>query len=294
MFTVIKPQLLSVFAALSLGASVFYTQATELSIDVYNPGASSMFPVSSSIIEGDKEVLLVDAQFQRNDAQQLVKKLKATGKELKTIYISHGDPDFYFGLDIIKAAFPQANIIATPNTVAKIEKSMQGKKDYWGPILKDNAPQKLVLPNVFTGNTLTLEGETIEIKNLEHNPERTYLWIPSIKTVTGGIVVFDQMHVWVADTKSQADRDKWSATLAEMQKLAPEKVIPGHFLTGSQLDQSSIQFTQTYLKKFNYAAANVSTSEQLIEKVMKDYPQLGAKSILDLGAKVVTGEMSWH
>ena len=103
-------------AALGLASPLF--AADKLNIDVYNPGAAGVFAVSSEIISGPSEVALIDAQFQRNDAQELVKRIKATGKKLTTVYISHSDPDYYFGLDTIKAAFPQAKILATPQTIA--------------------------------------------------------------------------------------------------------------------------------------------------------------------------------
>jgi glyoxylase-like metal-dependent hydrolase (beta-lactamase superfamily II) len=113
---------------------------------VYNPGAKSMFPVSSEIVTGQTDAVLIDAQFQRNDAEALVQKIKATGKKLTTVYISHSDPDYYFGLDVIQAAFPDAKIVATPQTVAAIQASKDGKLAHWGPILKDNAPKALVVP----------------------------------------------------------------------------------------------------------------------------------------------------
>lgn len=101
----------------------------------------SIFPVSSEIISGKTEVALIDAQFQRNDAEALVKKIKQSGKKLTTIYISQADPDFYFGLDVITKAFPQAKVLATPQTIEEIEATKDGKMAYWGPILKENAWQ---------------------------------------------------------------------------------------------------------------------------------------------------------
>lgn len=88
-----------VFSAL-MGAS-FVTAAAPLSLEVYNP-AKKYLPVSSEIISGKNEVVLIDAQFQKDDAQVLADKIRATGKTLTTIYISHSDPDFYFGLDELK------------------------------------------------------------------------------------------------------------------------------------------------------------------------------------------------
>lgn len=171
----------------SAGLAAHAVPPAPLHLEVYNPGAKGIFPVSSEIISGAHEAILIDAQFQRIDAEALVQKLKASGKTLTTVYISQSDPDYYFGLDVIRAAFPNAKIVATPQTVAAIKASMNGKLAYWGPILKDNAPKTLVLPDVLNADHLTLEGRTIEIKGL-NGPDaaRTYLWIPSIKTVAAG------------------------------------------------------------------------------------------------------------
>src|SRR5688572_17413931 len=121
-------------ATLSL-ASLAAHAAEPLKLDVYNPGAKSMFPVSSELVTGQADAVLIDAQFQRNDAEALVQKIKASGKKLTTVYISHSDPDYYFGLDVIQAAFPDAKIVATPQTVAAIQASKDGKLAHWGPIL---------------------------------------------------------------------------------------------------------------------------------------------------------------
>ncbi|BBN56948.1 hypothetical protein TRE132_50730 [Pseudomonas chlororaphis subsp. aurantiaca] len=78
-----------------------------LKLDVYNPGTAAIFPVTSVLVSGKKEAILVDAQFGKSQAEQLVEKIRASGKQLTTIYISHGDPDYYFGLDTITQAFPR-------------------------------------------------------------------------------------------------------------------------------------------------------------------------------------------
>ncbi|WP_420588345.1 hypothetical protein [Bacterioplanoides sp.] len=154
----------------------------DLDFQIYNPQAQSVFPVTSTLITGSNEAILFDAQFQKNDAQQLVNMVLASGKQLTTIYISQADPDYYFGLDVLTAAFPDARVVATAATVDKIKKSMKGKKAYWGPILKDNAPQKLVLPEVLEGDSLMLDGERIDIVGISgHDPLHTFAWVPSEK-----------------------------------------------------------------------------------------------------------------
>jgi glyoxylase-like metal-dependent hydrolase (beta-lactamase superfamily II) len=266
--------------------------ASPLTMEVYNPGEKSVFPVSSEIVSGEKEVVLIDAQFQGNDADQLIKKIKATGKTLTTVYISHSDPDFYFGLDKIKAAFPQAKIVATAETIAAIEASKEGKLAYWGPILKENAPHSLVVPQPLQGNSFMVDGQKIEVKG--PTTGRTYVWIPALKAVVGGVpVAGNNIHLWVADTQTAQSRADWQQTLESIKALKPEVVVPGHFLPGAPQTLESVTFTQNYLMTLEKALPKAKDSAQLIAAMKKQYPGLKDESSLELSAKVLKGEMNW-
>lgn len=281
-------------ALVSVGVVSHAAAPAPLHLEVYNPGDKGVFPVSSEIITGAHEAVLIDAQFQRSDAQALVRKLKASGKTLTTVYISQSDPDYYFGLDVIRAAFPQAKIVATPQTVAAIKASMNGKLAYWGPILQDNAPKTLVLPDVLHADHLTLEGRTIEIKGLNGpDPARTYLWIPSIKTVAGGVVVNSGDHVWVADTQTRESRLGWLQTLDNITALKPTTVVPGHFTGAMPKGLEAVRFTADYLKTFEVQAAKANNSAELIKAMKAAYPTLAGDASLELSAKVIKGEMQW-
>ncbi|SUW64940.1 Arsenate reductase and related proteins, glutaredoxin family [Buttiauxella agrestis] len=266
--------------------------ASPLTMEVYNPGEKSVFPVSSEIVSGEKEVVLIDAQFQGNDAEQLIQKIKATGKTLTTVYISHSDPDFYFGLDKIKAAFPQAKIVATPETIAAINASKDGKLAYWGPILKENAPHSVVVPQPLQGNSFMVDGQKIEVKG--PTPDSTYVWIPALKAVVGGVpVAGNNIHLWVADTQTPQSRADWLQTLESIKALKPEVVVPGHFLPGAPQTLESVSFTQNYLTTLENALPKAKDSAQLIAAMKKQYPGLKDESSLDLSAKVLKGEMNW-
>ncbi|BCL74411.1 MBL fold metallo-hydrolase [Jeongeupia sp. HS-3] len=286
----------TVFAALATAGLMSGALAATpaLQLDVYNPGSKSIFPVSSELVSGKKDAVLIDAQFQRNDAEALVQKIRASGKKLTTVYISHSDPDFYFGLDVIKAAFPDAKIVATPQTVAKIKASMDGKLAYWSPILKDNAPKSLVLPEPLKGNTITLEGKQIKVVGLDGaSPDHTFVWIPAIKTVAGGVVVFGNMNVWVADTQTPASRQNWYQTLSRIEALKPKTVVPGHFAADAPHTVASVKFTRDYLKAFELEAAKAKDANALIAAMVQRYPQLGRDATLEMSAKVIKGEMKW-
>ncbi|MFB2733780.1 MBL fold metallo-hydrolase [Shewanella mangrovisoli] len=285
-----KPQ----FAAAMLVTGMATAQAAPLQVSHFNPGENSIFAVSSSFISGEHEMMLVDAQFQKNDAQTLVDTIKASGKKLTLVYISHSDPDFYFGLDVIKQNFPQVEIVATQTTVDDIKASMEGKLAYWGPILKDNAPSLLVLPKVVTTNSFSIDGEQVLIEGLEDtHPKHTFLWVPSAKTITGGVEVFDNTHVWIADTQSIESRQAWLAHLDKMSALSPKTVIPGHYLGKARFDQRAISFTRDYIHAFENAAKTAKNSADLIAKMLALYPQIPSDVGLEISAKVMMGEMRW-
>nr|WP_077927619.1 MBL fold metallo-hydrolase [Wohlfahrtiimonas populi] len=273
---------------------VFSAQANTLNIETYNPKTTSIFPVTSSLITGENEAILVDAQFHKKDAEKLVQLIQDSHKKLTTIYISHSDPDYYFGLETIAKAFPEAKIVATQATLNAIESTKDGKLAYWGPILKEGAPQTVILPNALAEDSLTLEGEIIQIKGLDGKaPERSFLWIPSIKTVMGGVVVSDNIHVWIADTQTTESQDAWLETLDLIQSLQPETVIPGHFVGDSALNLDSVRFTEQYLTDFRAASDTTKNSQELIAKMKTLYPNLAEESSLEMSAQVIKGEMAW-
>ncbi|CNL00382.1 MBL fold metallo-hydrolase [Yersinia aldovae] len=290
-----KTLLQMTFAGLATFAAVSTASAAEpLKMEVYNPGEKSIFPVSSEIISGKTEVALIDAQFQRNDAEALIKKIQQSGKKLTTIYISQADPDFYFGLDIITKAFPQAKVIATPQTIEEIKATKEGKLAYWGPILKENAPSSVIVPEALQGKSFTVDGQKIEVEGLDGpSPEKTFVWIPSLKAVVGGVAVSGNIHLWVADTQTAESRQHWLTTLEKIKALKPVTVVPGHYLDNAPQTLASVTFTQNYLTTLNKEIPKAKNSAELIAAMKKHYPQLKDESSLELSAKVLKNEMKW-
>jgi glyoxylase-like metal-dependent hydrolase (beta-lactamase superfamily II) len=286
----IKQTLMSAALAASVGGAA----AAPLTVDAFNPGEAAIFPVASVLVSGARDAVLIDAQFSRGEAVKLVEKIRASGKRLTTVYVSHSDPDFYFGLDVIHAAFPDAQIVATAQTIAGIEKKKDAKVAYWSPILKDNAPKSIIVPQPLQGDTIKLEGESLKIEGLDGaTPERSYVWIPSIKTIAGGVVVFNGLHVWTADTQSAESRRNWLATLDHIAALKPATVVPGHFQPGAALTPDSITFTRDYLLRFEAETVKAANSAALIARMKELYPNVGLNGALETGAKVAKGEMKW-
>ncbi|MGB3122911.1 MAG: MBL fold metallo-hydrolase [Pseudomonas sp.] len=282
-------RLATAMAALAFAA---HAAAADLTLDAYNPGEAAMFPVSSVLVSGKKDAILVDAQFGKGQAEQLVQKIRASGKHLTTIYISHGDPDYYFGLDTLATAFPDAKVVAPQPVVDHIKATVEHKLAFWGPKMGADKPAKMVIPQVLEGHSLTLEGQQLEVIGLDGaQPDRTFVWIPSIKAVVGGVVVAENIHVWMADTQTAKSHADWLATLKRIEDLKPRTVIPGHYLGTPSV--KSVAFTAAYIKAFDEETAKAQDSTALIAAMKKRYPNLADESTLELGAKVAKGEMKW-
>ncbi|HCS64280.1 MAG TPA: MBL fold metallo-hydrolase [Cellvibrio sp.] len=287
MLSTLKTSLLA--ASLLVGAAA--ANASELKVTSYNPANKGIFPVSSSLVTGDKEAILVDAQFGVGDGKALVELIRASGKTLTTIYISGGDPDFYFGLEPIVAAFPTANVIASSTVVDHIEKTKEAKLKYWGPILGEQAPKKIIVPTVSDETSLALEGKIIEVHEI--NTHQAYLWAPSIKTAFGGVLVSSGIHLWTADSQTTQARTEWIAALDRLSALKPTTVIPGHYLGDAPTGDKAVVFSRDYLLTYEKLLNKKPTSAQLIEGLKKAYPTLPIDDGIAISAKVNTGEMKW-
>ena len=280
--------------AASLAVAFAAQAAQPLTVKIYNANSSS-FNVNSTLVYGEKEAMVIDAGFTRADGLRIAANVLDSGKQLTTIYVSQDDPDYYFGVETLKEFFPQADVVSTPAVLEKLNAKLAGKVAFWGPKMGANAPRKPVVPRALEGNTLTLEGQTIEIRGtqgpLAHRP---YAWIPSLKAIVGNIGVFGNMHVWTADTQTPALRAAWVAQLDEMAALKPVLVVPGHMKAATAMDATAITFTKDYLQTFEKNLAANTTSATLIGAMKQSYPQVtdGGMS-LDIGAKVNTGEMKW-
>lgn len=248
------------------------------------------------LLSGAREAILVDGGFSLADGRAVAEAIKASGKTLTTIYISQSDPDYYFSLGPIKAAFPAARVIAAFDTIAAIKGSVEKKIATWAPQLKENGPQQLadiVFPEAFNGASLSLEGHTIEIVAALEMENRRYLWVPSLNAVFGGVLVFSNLHVWTADTATSASRAAWINTLDAIAAREPAVVVPGHMAVKGALDASAIAYTRNYLLAFEEEQARAADSVALIAAMTRRYPDAGLPAALQIGAKVVKGEMKW-
>ena len=279
--------------AASLAAMPAQSLAAPLDVTVFNPGKEAIFPVTSTIVYGPHEAMLVDAQFQKRYADRLVQLIRGTGRSLKYIYISHSDPDYYFGLAEIRKAFPAARVISTAQTAYLISATKDAKLQVWKDKLGADAPTELSVPEAVTSEELTLDGEKVVVRSNRDDPAHSYLWLPSGRTILGGIPVSTGEHLWMADTKTLAAIDAWLRIIEDMKGLAPARVIAGHFLASDE-SPAQLDFVHDYLEAYRQAASATGTSAAIVAAMTARFPGLPGRETLEFGAKVFAGEAEWH
>jgi glyoxylase-like metal-dependent hydrolase (beta-lactamase superfamily II) len=257
-----------------------------ISISVFT-STDELFSVNSVILEGEREVMLVDAQLARASAEKVLRRVKQTKKPLSIIYITHEHADHFLGLEVFKDAYPEVRIIATSAVVDRINKVYQEKLDKWQRLLGPDASVTAVEVSKFDGSSIAFDGSSIQIiRDIQGDTDQnTMLWIPRQRILIGGDVVFDDIHVYTAETDSGA-RAKWLETLQRIRELKPSVVVPGHSKVETSLDAATaVNFTERYLLAFDEELPKAKDQEDLISAMKERFPSAGLQVALERGAK---------
>jgi glyoxylase-like metal-dependent hydrolase (beta-lactamase superfamily II) len=258
----------------------------DFSIKVFT-STDDQFWTNSVIIEGEHEVMLVDAQLTRKNAEKVLQEINATKKPLSIIYITHEHADHFLGLEVFKEAYPRVRIITNSAVVDRINQVYQEKIDKWQKILGSGATSRVVTISKFDANFIEFEGSKIEVlKNIRGDTdENTMLWIPGQGILIAGDVLFNDMHVYTAESDSKA-RGKWLNSLQKIRELKPSVVIPGHSKVGAPLDASTaVDFTENYLLVFEKELKTAKDADSLVNSMKEKFPSSDLLLAVERGAK---------
>src|SRR5258707_2227027 len=92
-------------------------------------------PISSTLISGKRDAVLVDAPITVEQARALANWVAAHGKNLTTIYATHGHGDHFFGATTVLERFPGARFVARPEVIEimRQQASPESLATYWDP-----------------------------------------------------------------------------------------------------------------------------------------------------------------
>ena len=240
------------------------------------------YDVNSTLIIGERDMLVIDPQFSLSEAHKLAAAILETKKRLVTIYSTHAHPDHLFGLAVLKQAFPEARIVALPATVSAAKTGWPARQKFWFPVYGSNIPgPEPVLPDELAAPVLTLEGEDFPITGGVQGadgPGNSFIWVPSLKAVITGDIVFDRAYFGVP---RDAARENWRKTIEQITALKPEVVVPGHEGRGATRDMRSIEFMKQYIADWDANVARSKTAAEMRANVLKQYPGLGMEFTLN-------------
>jgi glyoxylase-like metal-dependent hydrolase (beta-lactamase superfamily II) len=245
------------------------------------------FWTNSVIIEGTHEVMLVDAQLTRTNAERVLQEIEETRKPLSIIYITHEHADHFLGLEVFKEAYPRVRIIADSAVANRINEVYQEKIDKWQKILGSGATSHVVAIEKVDGNFIKFESSKIEVrKNIQGDTdENTMLWIPEQRILITDNVLFNNMHVYIAETDSKA-RGKWLNSLQRIRELKPSVVVPGHSKVEAPLDASTaVDFTENYLLVFEEELKKAKDPDSFINTMKEKFPSSDLLLAIERGAQ---------
>jgi glyoxylase-like metal-dependent hydrolase (beta-lactamase superfamily II) len=255
---------------------------SRLTIKVHTGRGQIGYDVNSTMVIGEKDILLIDPQFSLSEAHKLAAEILESKKHLATIYSTHPHPDHLFGLAVLKQAFPDAKIVALPATVNAAKTGWPARQKFWFATYGTNIPgPDPVLPEPLASPVLTLEGEQFPVTGGVQGadgPGNSFVYIPSLKAVVTGDIVFDQVYFGVP---RDAARENWAKTVGQIAALNPSIVIPGHEGPAATHDMRAIEWMKKYMADWDADVATAKTAAEMRAAVLRRYPLLGMEFTLD-------------
>jgi glyoxylase-like metal-dependent hydrolase (beta-lactamase superfamily II) len=231
-------------------------------------------PITSTLIFGEHDAVLVDAMTTVAEAEALAQWVALHNCNLETIYITHAHFDHFYGLSVLLERFPEARAIATPKTVNLMQASFTAPVERLARrCFPGQVPTKLVGPEPYEHDTFTLEGHDLRIieQGYTDSADTTSLYVPSIGLIVAGDVVYNQCRMYVGDTTPET-RANWIAALDRLAALNPEIVVAGHKKPGAPDSPSAIQDTKRYLQDFDRAQKASTSDQELFDRMTELYP----------------------
>ncbi|MFD4601312.1 MBL fold metallo-hydrolase [Streptomyces sp. NPDC058464] len=237
----------------ALRYEVFVTPAIAQSSGSLNlPNGDPMVwsPISTTLVYGEHDAVLVDPPFTTHTARRVLAWVEKTGRNLTEIYITHGHGDHWLGAPVLLERFPDAAVRATAGTKAHMAglATPESRGPFWDVLFPGQIPTVPIDVRVVGEEGLNLEGHALTPVEVGHSDgdDTTVLWVPSLKLAVAGDVVYNGVHLALADSAG-GGRDAWRRALGQVEALGAEFVVAGHKDPARADDPGEIGRTRRYL-----------------------------------------------
>lgn len=242
------------------------------------------YSVTSMLIYGDNDLLLIDPQFLLPEAEQVVDLIRATGKRLTTIYTTHAHPDHFLGVPAILDAFPDAEYVALPEVRERMITGWPSRRNFWVQTYGEDVlpgPEPVLPTPLQDPPMLSLEGHNMPITREQIGLDgagNSFVHIPAINAVVTGDIIFN------SHLRPPADTAPLYETLDRIAALNPDYVVAGHQAKGATSEASVLDFVREYIGAFRMARMLSANPQELQDKMLQMYPDLGRVDALEQAA----------
>ena len=260
-----------------LNWDVFATPGIPIVTGDMPPGLKEVYfqAMTSTLIYAKRDAVLVDAFMTIKQADALADWVRASGKNLTTIYITHGHGDHWFGIGTILERFPNARAVATPDVVKVMRQhaSPEVLEKVWKAAFPGQISERLVIAEELKENVIELEGHELVAVELGHTDTdyTTCLNVPSIGLVVAGDAAYNDVHLYLVESNPKT-RLEWISALDKIESLNPHAVIASHKRPDREDNPRIIEETRKYIRDFDRLAEMTTTAQELYDKMLELHP----------------------
>src|SRR4051794_36513411 len=219
---------MSTTAARTLTYDVFVNEPPPQEGTLPNGEPKRFSPMASTLISGSEDAVLTDPGMTIDQARALGDWVASKGRNLTDIFVTHGHGDHWFAAGLLAERFG-ARVVASAGTIAQMEGNAAARPLLWDKVYTGIPPTPVTAVPV-PDNRFTLEGHELVIVEVgdTDSEDTTVLHVPDLELVVAGDVIYNGVHMYLAQPAMVGGFGPWRAAIDKVESLRPHHIVAGH------------------------------------------------------------------